>query len=61
MLLPVNNSLPAAITRLKAAAKVKDTRNLVEVEPAAVAKPPMVMETKLPKEINIPATMEAIR
>ena len=56
-LLPVNSSHPAAMTRLRAAAKTRETRNFTAVEPAAVANPPMHMAAKLPKAMNIPASM----
>ena len=59
-LFPVNSSLPAITTRLSAAAKVSETKNLVIVQPESVQIPPMDIAINPPKEINIPATMDAM-
>ena len=61
-LFPVNSSAPAITTRLSAEAKAKAWATFVQeaASPAEII-PPKVKATKLPKEINIPATIAEIK
>src|SRR5699024_4353018 len=59
-LFPVNSSAPAMTTRLRADAKAKACTGFVqETASPALITAPRVKATKLPKEINMPATIRS--